>query len=262
MASKGLNNRSGKSVTSIAALINKTAEHAGVPVEEARYIVSSFIDVLVDEIVTDGGAFIPGIGIFYTDDTYNKARSINSRYDTEHLYDKDLFFSMNDALKTTHRMHTAHCDEGERVITPSTWRKFFYKYRQIMHDSEFMSGIVAANKVRKDGVSPLAARGDNNFVPASMPIMNTFFPRLINEMNTTGIFDPDYHVSNKEELLTGKDRLLQVSDLTQTSEKYIINEGLEKATRLYQLVDEGILPDNFFNQTGIQDFGAIKRKNS
>lgn len=100
--------REGKPLNRLAELSKKTAKHAGVPREVAVHIISAFIDVLADEIVTTGGASIPGIVTFTTKKTTDSFLP-KSRYGLRRSYDIDLHVKVSQGIQGLHRLHTTYC---------------------------------------------------------------------------------------------------------------------------------------------------------
>lgn len=240
--------RNGNPLKSLAYLTKKTAKHAGVPRDVAAYIISSFIDVLADEIITTGGASIPGVVTFSSKKADESSANL-SRYGLRRKYDVDLNVSPSRAIVSMHRMHTSFCKEGERIVTPSTWRDFVSRYGKTIRDNNFGSGVVEAYRVRKAS-SGVATMHDEDFIDVKEPVSVDYFKRLTEQMNKTGVYEVVYHKHSGESLSEGRDRILRLSDLTDETYEYIRKNKLERASALFDLKDAGKIKGEYLEPLG------------
>lgn len=240
--------RKGQHLSHLSELSKKTAEHAGMPREIVAHIISAFVDVLADEIVTTGGASIPGIASFSTIKAANES-ALFSRYDMKKRYDVELHVKVSPSLDALHKLHSTFCMENERVITPSTWRDFMARYGRLLRKNSFGIGIMEVNQVRKTGAD-INTVDKEDFVQIDAPLSVDYFGRLIEQMNATGVFDPAYHVDDKNSLFEGENRLLRLSDLTEETYSYVNNERLEKTARLYDLREQGKINGEYLDNNG------------
>lgn len=247
--------REGKPLNRLAELSKKTAKHAGVPREVAVHIISAFIDVLADEIVTTGGASIPGIVTFTTKKTTDSFLP-KSRYGLRRSYDIDLHVKVSQGIQGLHRLHTTYCKEGERVVTADSWRGFINRYGKLIRRDSISNGLVEATRVRKTEAEVNSIDTDD-FVDVEEPIRGEFFKRLIEQMNTVGVYDVEYHNTDRNELVDGENRLLRPSDLTEETYEYIRKEKLEKATRLYELKRQGKIRGDYLDVKNLPPMGNL-----
>lgn len=245
MADGKLKNRHGEPVTHITQLAKKTGKHAGVPAETALYIISAFIDVLVDEIVTEGGVTIPGLITFYTkNNTSRKPR--NQSYGVVKKYDQDIAFRVSNGLQTMYRIHSTYCKPGERFVTKDTWRGLNYRYKRIFRDSAISCGINEITNVRKS-TAPFMSKEKKDFIPLKRPVYVTYFEDLVREMNKAQIFDPTY-LRDTVDIINGpQTRLLRATDFTDETVPYIVKNRLQKVDELIELREKGLIKGDYLD---------------
>lgn len=229
MSNKNFKKHNGDSLASIEELSRKTAEYSGVPYETANYIISSFIDILYDEIVVNGGAILPGIATFYPKPIPPNAgdRFANG---VKYLSDRKIDVHLPETIKTIYQMQRIYCKNNDkRIGIPSTWRDFSKRYAMVLKNNKFGSGIIALTKALKKDAK-INSKNKNDYLELNHPIINPYFKNLIDEMNEVKIYDTKFHKDTGESLTSGENRLIQSTDINELSVSAIYNSRAEKVS--------------------------------
>lgn len=227
MSNKKFKKHNGESLASIEELSRKTSEYAGIPYETANYVISSFMDILYDEIVVNGGATLPGIATFYPKEIPPTAgdRFANG---VKYLSDRKVDVYMPEAIKTIYQMQRIYCKNNDkRIGTPSTWKDFAKRYTQVLKNNKFGSGIIALTKALKKEAK-INSKNKNDYLELNHPIINPYFKNLIDEMNKAKIYDVKFHNDNDESLTNGDNRLIQSTDINELNASSIYESKAEK----------------------------------
>lgn len=241
-------NRKGSPVTNYANLLKRTAEHAGLPLSTVSYVVSAFIDVIVEEVVVNGGIMIPHLFSFSTGKNKNPGDDYNRKYNPRmglvKKTDKYLKFKLSKNLRSLFDMHTMFCEEGDKTfITKDNWRGITHRYNNLFIRNTLGAGIVGLERVRKNHAHHTSNNQDD-YVPIEEPFYLEHMRNLIDEMNEHHIFDPTYFKDTAESI-KGEGRVIRIGDFTEETYPHIVKNNIVYAKDLKKLKDKGIIRAEF-----------------
>lgn len=241
-------NRKGGSKTNYSTLLRKTAEHAGLPLSTVSYVISAFVDVMVEEVVVNGGVMIPHLFSFSTVRDKNPGKDHNRRHNPRmglvRRTDKHLKLKLSKNLRTLFDVHTMFCEEEDKTfITKDNWRGITHRYNNLFIKNTLGAGIVGLERVRKNHAHH-TSNNENDYVLIKEPFYLEHMKNLIDEMNEHYIFDPTYFKDTSESI-NGEGRLIRIGDFTEETYPYIVKNNIVYAKDLKELKDKGIIRAEF-----------------
>lgn len=229
----------GEEIPAVKDLAVTIAKNCGLPTSLVEYMLDSAVEVISDEIITNGGVQLgEDISIYPSPIPETRASGKNN---TVSLVKNEIKVDFSDGLKALYAMQQVHCKKGQRVTTPATRKDFLKRYGKVIKRNKFGAGTVEVRRALKNGADPRASTNED-YIDLPSPIRNMYFSELVEEMNRSQVFDVKFHPHSSKELVEGDNRLLTANDVTEDTWRYIKQNRVEHKKPLIEAAKRGVIP--------------------